>query len=156
MESDGCSGRSRATGDPAQPYPPSRAEVRLPLRGRPSRDRYVLRVALFAKRLFGLRGGGKVERAEHDADRLGSYQAGQPPRQPHLSRPLPGTKQRKRAANTRRRRRAVDSRYRCRIQTPTQDVTAYWVTLNDLLAPPVPPISQPNCTVETTGLVLPV
>jgi hypothetical protein len=23
---------------------------------------------LFAKRLFGLRGGGKVERAEHDAD----------------------------------------------------------------------------------------
>jgi uncharacterized membrane protein (DUF2068 family) len=30
--------------DPAQPYPPERAEVRLPLRGRPLRDRYVLRL----------------------------------------------------------------------------------------------------------------
>ena len=29
---------------PAQPYPPERAEVRLPLRGRPLRDRYVLRL----------------------------------------------------------------------------------------------------------------
>jgi uncharacterized membrane protein (DUF2068 family) len=30
--------------NPAEPYPPQRSEVRLPLRGRPLRDRYVLRL----------------------------------------------------------------------------------------------------------------
>ena len=130
---------------PARKYPPSREEITLPLRGKPLRDRYVLRLIaldrlvhflalsglaaavllfagnratlnqdftrilkdlqgglggpvagsnhgivhdlqylfavnirnlylvgaaylLYAKRLFGLRGGGKAERAEHDAD----------------------------------------------------------------------------------------
>jgi uncharacterized membrane protein (DUF2068 family) len=30
--------------DPARPYPPARSEVKLPLRGRPLRDRYILRL----------------------------------------------------------------------------------------------------------------
>jgi uncharacterized membrane protein (DUF2068 family) len=40
--------------EPAQPYPPSRAEVRLPLRGRPLRDRYVLRLVALERLLHFL------------------------------------------------------------------------------------------------------
>jgi uncharacterized membrane protein (DUF2068 family) len=40
--------------DPAQPYPPQRAEVRLPLRGRPLRDRYVLRLVALERLLHFL------------------------------------------------------------------------------------------------------
>ncbi|HEY0932645.1 MAG TPA: DUF2127 domain-containing protein, partial [Trebonia sp.] len=39
---------------PAQPYPPRRAEVRLPLRGRPLRDRYVLRLVALDRLLHFL------------------------------------------------------------------------------------------------------
>lgn len=40
--------------DPARPYPPGRSEVRLPLRGRPLRDRYVLRLVALERLLHFL------------------------------------------------------------------------------------------------------
>lgn len=40
--------------DPAQPYPPQRDGVRLPLRGRPLRDRYVLRLVALERVLHFL------------------------------------------------------------------------------------------------------
>jgi uncharacterized membrane protein (DUF2068 family) len=40
--------------DPDQPYPPNRSEVRLPLRGRPLRDKYVLRLVALERLLHFL------------------------------------------------------------------------------------------------------
>jgi uncharacterized membrane protein (DUF2068 family) len=40
--------------DPDQPYPPDRSEVRLPLRGRPLRDKYVLRLVALERLLHFL------------------------------------------------------------------------------------------------------
>ena len=63
---------------PSREHMPARQDVRLPLRGKPLRDKIVLRLIaidralhfliLSAKRLFGLRGGGDAERAERERD----------------------------------------------------------------------------------------